>query len=249
LGEEQGCPGERLRRCRGQAPRGRTTARFLGDLWDAEGANGHGCARRRAQRGTLGGYYGRPGRPLSMTVGSAPCSPCEGSSLGDPSQPEGRLEEMAPGPLGAPAPPFFQGPPCRTSVLSVPPWRKDGASSPGQTPPGMEPPVRLAAGSAAPKGPADSVTMRATPKQYGIPGGKNANGPNNAVAQASAGLVLVVTAILTAGGLEKKIQDAVTAGQRLQEGVQGLPTLARVHRRILRQCQVSLGDGHDRRRA
>jgi hypothetical protein len=71
-----------------------------------------GCARRRAQRGTLEGCFGRPGRPLSMTVGSAPCSSCEGSGLGDPSQPEGRLEEMAPGPPGVPAPPFFQGPPC-----------------------------------------------------------------------------------------------------------------------------------------
>jgi hypothetical protein len=137
-GEEQSCSGERLRRCRCQAPGGRTTARFLGDLRGAEGADGHGCARRRAQRGTLGGCSGRPGRHLSMTVGSAPSSPCEGSGLGDPSQPEGRLEEMAPGPPGAPAPPFFQGPPCRTSVLSVPPWQKDGASHRRPGAPGTE---------------------------------------------------------------------------------------------------------------
>jgi hypothetical protein len=51
---------------------GRTTARSLGDLRHAEGAADTGCARRRAQRGTLEDCLGRPGRPLSMTVGSAP---------------------------------------------------------------------------------------------------------------------------------------------------------------------------------
>jgi hypothetical protein len=104
-----------------------------------------------------------------MTVGSAPCSSCEGSGLGDPSQPEGRLEEMAPGPPGAPAPPLFQGPPCRTSVLSVPPWQKDGASHRRPGAPGTESnrPCRLTASSVAAKCPGDSVTMRATPIRLG----------------------------------------------------------------------------------
>ena len=52
-------------------------------------------------------------------------------------------------------------------------------------------------------------------KQYGIPGGKNPNGPNSPETQAAAGVVLVVTAVLTAGGLERKIQQAVDKGSRL----------------------------------
>src|SRR5690606_30201507 len=52
-------------------------------------------------------------------------------------------------------------------------------------------------------------------KQYGIPGGKNPNGPNSPEAQAAAGAVLVVAAVLTAGGLERKIQQAVDKGSRL----------------------------------
>ncbi len=52
-------------------------------------------------------------------------------------------------------------------------------------------------------------------KQYGIPGGKNPNGPNNPEAQAAAGAALVVVAVLSAGGLERKIQQAVDKGTRL----------------------------------
>ena len=46
-------------------------------------------------------------------------------------------------------------------------------------------------------------------KQYGIPGGKNPNGPNSPETQAAAGVVAVVVAVLSAGGLEKKLKDAI----------------------------------------
>jgi hypothetical protein len=130
LGEEQG--GRAKGSSGAEAGLGEARYRFRRARRRRSSQTGAGCARRRAQRGTLGGYPGRPGRPLSMTVGPAPCSPCEGSGLGDPWQPEGRLEEMAPGPPGAPAPPFFQGPPCRTSVLSVPPCRKKVPAPPAR---------------------------------------------------------------------------------------------------------------------
>lgn len=51
-------------------------------------------------------------------------------------------------------------------------------------------------------------TKRPDGSRYGIPGGKNATGPNNPVAQAAAGTVLVAAAVITAGGFDKKIIDA-----------------------------------------
>ncbi len=46
---------------------------------------------------------------------------------------------------------------------------------------------------------------RADGKRYGIPSGKNPNGPNSPVAQAAAGSVLIVAAAITAGGFDKKL--------------------------------------------
>lgn len=51
-------------------------------------------------------------------------------------------------------------------------------------------------------------TKRPDGKRYGIPTGKNANGPDNPVAQAAAGTVLVAAAVISAGGFDKKMIDA-----------------------------------------
>ena len=45
--------------------------------------------------------------------------------------------------------------------------------------------------------------------RYGIPGGKNPDGPKSPVAQAAAGGTLVVIAIVGASGLDKKLMDAL----------------------------------------
>ena len=47
-------------------------------------------------------------------------------------------------------------------------------------------------------------------KRYGIPGGKNADGPNHPAAQAAAGATLVAMALVSASGLDKKLKDALT---------------------------------------
>jgi len=51
-------------------------------------------------------------------------------------------------------------------------------------------------------------TKRPDGKRYGIPTGKNPNGPDNPVAQAAAGTVLVAAAVISAGGFDKKMIDA-----------------------------------------
>lgn len=58
-------------------------------------------------------------------------------------------------------------------------------------------------------------TKRPDGKQYGIPGGKNATGPNNPIAQAAAGAIGVVAAVLSAGagGFRKKLVDALKKGE------------------------------------
>jgi hypothetical protein len=73
----------------------------------------------------------------------------------------------------------------------------------------------LAYGSAIANQQLNEDTHRPDGKQYGIPGGKNPDGPNSAVAQAGAGVVLVVVAVLAAGGFEKKLKDALKAGKAL----------------------------------
>lgn len=45
--------------------------------------------------------------------------------------------------------------------------------------------------------------------RYGLPGGKNVDGPKSPVAQAAAGGTLVVIAIVGASGLDKKLMDAL----------------------------------------
>jgi hypothetical protein len=45
--------------------------------------------------------------------------------------------------------------------------------------------------------------------RYGIPGGKNLDGPKSPVAQAAAGTTLVVIAIVSASGLDKKLMNAL----------------------------------------
>ena len=52
-------------------------------------------------------------------------------------------------------------------------------------------------------------TKRPDGKRYGIPGGKNVNGPNNPVAQATAGAVLVTAAVISAAGFDKKMLEAL----------------------------------------
>ena len=54
-------------------------------------------------------------------------------------------------------------------------------------------------------------------KQYGMPGGKNAEGPNTPEAQASAGVVLAVVAVLSAGArtFYKKLAKALKDGKPL----------------------------------
>jgi hypothetical protein len=54
----------------------------------------------------------------------------------------------------------------------------------------------------------DADTHRPDSQRYGIPGGKNVNGPNSPAAQATAGGVLVVVAVLSAAGFEKKLKAA-----------------------------------------
>ena len=58
-------------------------------------------------------------------------------------------------------------------------------------------------------------TKRPDGKQYGIPGGKNATGPNNPIAQAAAGAIGVVAAVLSAGtgGFRKKFVKALKKGE------------------------------------
>ena len=46
-------------------------------------------------------------------------------------------------------------------------------------------------------------------KKYGIPGGKNPNGPNHPVAQAAAGVTLIALGVLSPGTFAKKLKDAV----------------------------------------
>lgn len=58
-------------------------------------------------------------------------------------------------------------------------------------------------------------TKGANGNRYGIPGGKNATGPNSPVAQAGAGTALVVMAVLSAGGFEKKLKDALKGAKPL----------------------------------
>jgi hypothetical protein len=127
---------------------GRTTARLLGDLWDAEGADARRVRPAEGAERDPGGLPRKTRTPSSMTGGSAPCSLRERSGLGDPWQPEGRLEEMAPGALGPPAPPFFQGPPCVPLCSPCLRGKKDRASSAGQTLP-VHPPNRTCSRSAA----------------------------------------------------------------------------------------------------
>lgn len=60
-------------------------------------------------------------------------------------------------------------------------------------------------------------TKRPDGKQYGIPGGKDPNGPNNPLAQAAAGAVLVGAAVLSAGagGFKKKLVAAIKKSEPL----------------------------------
>ena len=48
--------------------------------------------------------------------------------------------------------------------------------------------------------------------KYGIPGGKNPNGIKSPTAQAAAGAVMVAAAVITAGGFDKKLYDALAKG-------------------------------------
>jgi hypothetical protein len=48
--------------------------------------------------------------------------------------------------------------------------------------------------------------------KYGIPGGKNPGGIKSATAQAVVGSVLVAAAVITAGGFDKKLYDAMKKG-------------------------------------
>lgn len=48
--------------------------------------------------------------------------------------------------------------------------------------------------------------------RYGIPGGRNPNGIKSPTAQAVAGAVLVTAAVITAGGFDKKLYDALRKG-------------------------------------
>lgn len=51
--------------------------------------------------------------------------------------------------------------------------------------------------------------------KYGIPGGKNSDGIKSPTAQAIAGAVMVASAVITAGGFDKKFYDALAKGTRL----------------------------------
>ncbi len=48
--------------------------------------------------------------------------------------------------------------------------------------------------------------------KYGIPGGKNPDGIKSPTAQAAAGAVMVAAAVITAGGFDKKLYDALAKG-------------------------------------
>ncbi len=76
---------------------------------------------------------------------------------------------------------------------------------------------QLIFGGAIASGELNHDIQRPDGKQYGMPGGKNAEGPNNPAAQASAGVVLVVAAVLSAGGrtFYKKLAKALKDGKPL----------------------------------
>jgi hypothetical protein len=66
----------------------------------------------------------------------------------------------------------------------------------------------LAFGGAIATGQLNEDTKHPDGKQYGIPGGKNADGPNHPAAQAAAGATLIAIS-LSGGAFEKKLKDAL----------------------------------------